>query len=79
MAAAAISEGAPPSSWQKGDTPIPALGLGCVRRGSIPAGKQHCNCLSLSLLQSVVRCLKSLGHTCQLPVAPLLSPSQVSG
>lgn len=48
VAAAAISEGAPPSSWQKGDTPIPALGLGCVRRGSIPARKQHCLTASFS-------------------------------
>ncbi len=53
MAAAAISEGAPPSSWQKGDTLIPTLGLGCVRAGSIPTAKQQYLTVPICLLSSL--------------------------
>lgn len=73
VAAAAISEGAPPSSWQKGDNLMSMLGLGCVRAGS---EAMLSNCAHLSPLQSVLQNLSS-GRSCQLPAAPLSSRFQV--
>lgn len=66
MVAAAISEGAPPSSWQKGNTP----------RIGMHQNRQHLcrevsKCAHLCLFQSFSQSLKSLGHTCQLPTDPL--------